>query len=113
MINGLKNSLMEFGIDSIYFLAFSITYALAIITLFSTMYLFILHTFFVCKNLTTIEYLEKYKENKKLMEKNNVYDMGVLNNFKAILGNNYFTWFFPVIDDFKPLDGYEFKTKEK
>ena len=85
MINGLKNSLMEFGIDSIYFLAFSITYALAIITLFSTMYLFILHTFFVSKNLTTIEYLEKYKENKKLMEKNNVYDMGVLNILRQFL----------------------------
>ena len=112
MLNGLKNCLIENGIDSINFLGFSITYALAIITLFSTLYLFILHVFFISKNITTIEYLEKYKKKPKLIEKN-PYNLGVLNNFKLVLGNNFWMWLFPFTDDYKSLEGYEFKSKEK
>lgn len=112
MINGLKYFYIEYGIDSINFLIFSVTYALAIITLFSIFYFFSLHIYFISKNITTIEYLEKYKKNAKKIDENQ-YNLGVWNNFKSVLGNNMLLWIIPLNGDFKSLEGYEFKKKEK
>ena len=112
MINGLKYCYIEYGIDSLNFLVFTLTYSLAVITLFSIVYFFSLHLYFITNNLTTIEYIEKYKKNIKLINKN-PYNLGAWNNFKAVLGSNIFLWIFPFTGDFSSLEGYEFKTKAK
>jgi len=112
MINGLKYFYIEYGIDSINFLIFTVTYALAIITLFSILYFFSLHLYFIGKNITTIEYLETYKKNLKKIDENQ-YNLGVWNNFKLVFGSNVLLWIFPFNGDLKPLEGYEFKKKEK
>jgi hypothetical protein len=67
--------------------------------------------YFIGKNITTIEYLETYKKKIKKIDENQ-YNLGYLNNFKAVLGSNVLLWIFPFNEDVKPLEGYEFKKKE-
>lgn len=64
---------------------------ICIILLIATGSLFIIHTYLLLNNITTIEY-RKYQPK----EKSPYHSKEYLNNFKAIMGNNLLSWFFPM-----------------
>merc|ERR1719401_2452624 len=56
------------------------------------------HIWLVSRAMTTIEFCEKSVPNKeggKQGYESSVYDLGFFGNFRAVLGNNVFLWFFP------------------
>jgi hypothetical protein len=54
---------------------------------------FSFHVYLMQKAMTTIEFCEK--QMKRTGHDSNAYDRGILGNAKAVLGENYLTWFMP------------------
>jgi len=69
------------------------------------------HIHLAARAMSTIEYCEKQLPGKKGQYEASIYDLGLLNNFKAILGPNVWLWFFPVSP---PLgDGVDYVIESK
>ncbi|KAJ3450091.1 palmitoyltransferase [Anaeramoeba flamelloides] len=72
---------------------------------------FISHILLISKNLTWFEKKKQKQKEKNGETYNNIYNLGLLKNFKQALGNQIFLWFFPTsigLDN----DGYSFETNE-
>jgi hypothetical protein len=60
---------------------------------------FVFHIWLMCTAMTTIEYCEKAMPKKEVESKqwdNSLYDLGVLGNIQAVLGDNPLFWLLPV-----------------
>jgi hypothetical protein len=108
MMTGLNFIYTEYGVDSIHFLFFSCIIVMCFIFTISIAFLLFLHLWLISKNLTTIEYMEKYKPTEgEDIPKEKKSQLSILKRFKMILGDNILLWFFP-IDRNRDLEAYEF-----
>ena len=66
------------------------------------------HFWLIFNNLTTIEHLDEE------LNKNKTYDIGLMNNWKQVMGENFLLWFIPInINKGAPVgDGLCWKSKE-
>ena len=70
-------------------------YILALIFGFIITGFFCFHLWLLYNQYTTIEFCEKKGSDKNFKEKS-PYDLGGLQNYKNVLGDNFFLWFIPV-----------------
>jgi hypothetical protein len=96
MFSGLNFIYLEFGVDSLEFLFMSSTLVITTILSLCVAYLFSLHLYLISKGVTTLEYMEKYRRDMKKINKDFAGKQNFIKNFKNIMGDNFWTWFFPV-----------------
>jgi hypothetical protein len=85
LIDSLRFYINEFG-DNLILTIYSITYFFTIGLTILLCYFFYLHISLLCKNLTTIDYIEKgYLDS--ISGPPNIYSLGTLKNIKDVLGS--------------------------
>lgn len=86
----------DLSLQLMFFTLFGETLAFFLSVLTTVFWAF--HVWLMLKAMTTIEFCEKSlpkKDNEKWAYDASVYDLGVLGNVRAVLGNNVFLWFLP------------------
>ena len=75
-------------------------YVLACVFGFIITGFFFFHLWLIKNQFTTIEFCEK-RSRDGLFSERSPYDLGIFENYKTILGQNVFLWFFPCNRDLR------------
>jgi hypothetical protein len=77
---------------------------MSIILFIGIFVLFIVHTYYILNNLTSIENM-KYKK----IEDSPFYNKNKIENFKKVMGQNFFEWWLPIFTVSNKDNGYSFE----
>lgn len=86
-------------VSSVFSLLMFIAFVLSAAFSLSLLVFLVFHLYLVGSGYTTLEQTEKkgrYNHNLGKFYDSNTYDGGIINNFKQVMGNNYYAWLLPV-----------------
>ena len=94
LIQSLSFYINEYG-DNLILTIYCLIYFFMILLTALLVYFLYLHISLLVSNLTTIDYMEKSRDNESKYVFINIFDLGGWRNFKSVMGG-FFTWFLPI-----------------